>query len=299
MAIYRKIDTRIWNDAKFNALSPNGKLAFLFILTNPGMTAIGAMRATIEGLSAELRVPAEAFREVFGEAFEEALPEGRGNGHEKASGNLAIFDPKACCLYVPNFVKYQAAESPNVIKAWAKTLEYIPECRLKTIAVDGVKAYVEGLGKGFRIAFRKAFEEDLREDMGESVNSEQRAVSNPPTEGVHATGRMDSSQTVREPTIPVNRKRRSHKFPIPTDFEISDRVRRWAAENGYSQLDDHLDAFRRKCQARGYTYADWDAAFMEAVREDWASLRKSALNGKRVPPRDDFSCVDYGKGGRL
>ena len=67
MAIYRKIDTRIWNDAKFNALSPNGKLAFLFILTNPNMTALGAMRATIEGLSAELRIPAEAFREVFGE----------------------------------------------------------------------------------------------------------------------------------------------------------------------------------------------------------------------------------------
>ena len=68
MAIYRKIDTRIWNDAKFNALSPNGKLAFLFILTNPNMTALGAMRATVEGLSAELRIPAEAFLEVFGEA---------------------------------------------------------------------------------------------------------------------------------------------------------------------------------------------------------------------------------------
>ena len=179
MAIYRKIDTRIWNDAKFNALSPNGKLAFLFILTNPNMTALGAMRATIEGLSAELRIPAEAFLEVFGEA----LPEGCGKGSAKVASNLAIFDPEACCVYVPNFVKYQAAESPNVIKAWAKTLEYIPECRLKTFAVAGVKAYVEGLGEGFRRAFREAFEEALRkamrEGMGESVSSEQYAVSKP------------------------------------------------------------------------------------------------------------------------
>ena len=191
MAIYRKIDTRIWNDAKFNALSPNGKLAFLFILTNPNMTALGAMRATIEGLSAELRVPAEAFREVFGEAFRDALAEGCGKGYSKGAGSLAIFDPEACCVYVPNFVKYQAAESPNVIKAWAKTLEYIPECRLKTLAVTGVKAYVEGLGEGFRKAFREAFEEALRkamrEGMGESVSSKQRAVSKPPSQDGEST----------------------------------------------------------------------------------------------------------------
>lgn len=185
MAIYRKIDTRIWNDAKFNALSQNGKLAFLFILTNPNMTALGAMRATIEGLSAELRVPTEAFREVFGEA----LPEGRGKGYERVAASLAIFDPEACCLYVPNFVKYQAAESPNVIKAWAKTLEYIPECGLKTLAVAGVKTYVEGLGEGFRKAFREAFREAMREGMGESVSSEQYAVSkpNPPSQVVEVS----------------------------------------------------------------------------------------------------------------
>lgn len=188
MSIYRKIDTRIWNDAKFRSLSPNGKLAFLFILTNLNMTALGAMRATVEGLSAELRVPAEAFREVFGEAFQEGYAE----GSEKVVGNLVVFDPEACCLFVPNFVRYQAAESPNVIKAWAKTLEYIPECRLKTLAVSSVKAYVEGLGLGFRKAFAEAFGEALREGMGESVNSKQRAVITTPsqpkdsfTESVH------------------------------------------------------------------------------------------------------------------
>lgn len=195
MAIYRKIDTRIWNDAKFNALSPNGKLAFLFILTNPNMTALGAMRATVEGLSAELRVPAEAFQEVFGESFREVFPEGCGRGYEKVAGSLAIFDPKACCLYVPNFVRYQAAESPNVIKAWAKTLEYIPECGLKTLAVAGVKAYVEGKGKAFGKAFQEAFEKALPEDMGESVSSKQRAVSKPPSQDGEITLTTEIGET--------------------------------------------------------------------------------------------------------
>ena len=45
VARYRKIDPRVWNDEKFVSFSDDGKLAFLFVLTHPSMTAIGAMRA--------------------------------------------------------------------------------------------------------------------------------------------------------------------------------------------------------------------------------------------------------------
>jgi hypothetical protein len=62
---YRKIDPRIWNDAKFRELSDKGKLVFLFVLTHPCMTALGAMRGTMAGLAAELGWPAEAFQEAF------------------------------------------------------------------------------------------------------------------------------------------------------------------------------------------------------------------------------------------
>ena len=179
MALYRKIDVRIWNDSKFRALSPYGKLAFVFLLTHPNMTAIGAMRASVEGLSAELRVPSEAFWEVFVEASREALPE----RCRKGASSLAIFDPEACCVFIPNFVKYQSAESPNVVKAWARTLEYIPECSLKTLAIQGVQAFVEGMSEGFRKAFRETFGEVLGEDIQESVSSKQRAVRKHPSQG--------------------------------------------------------------------------------------------------------------------
>jgi len=69
MAHYRKVDVRIWNDAKFNSLSHLGKLAFLLLITHPNMTMLGAMRATPEGLSAELKSTPEAFREAFGEVL--------------------------------------------------------------------------------------------------------------------------------------------------------------------------------------------------------------------------------------
>lgn len=111
--------------------------------------------------------------------------------------------------------------------------------------------------------------------------------------GAHAT------QTVSEPSTTVNRVRGKRKTTIPADFEISERVKKWAAEKQFDQMTEHLEAFKRKCQAKGYTYADWDAAFMEAVREDWASLRKPPSSGKRTPQPENFSSRDYGKGGRL
>lgn len=143
MSYYRKIDVLIWNDTKFRALSHHGKLVFIMLITHPGMTSLGAMRATPEGLGAELKMHSEAFAEAFGEVLAQGL---------------ALHDEDASCIFIPNFVKYQAAESPNVIKAWAKQLEWIPECDLKDRAVASVQAYTEGLSEGFRIAFRVAFQ---------------------------------------------------------------------------------------------------------------------------------------------
>lgn len=73
--------------------------------------------------------------------------------------------------------------------------------------------------------------------------------------------------------VGVARKRRRAKTSIPENFGISDRVKEWAANKGHTRLDEHLDAFRRKAKAKDYQYADWDAAFMEAIREDWAKLK--------------------------
>jgi hypothetical protein len=158
MAHFRKIDVRIWNDARFNALSPLGKLAFLLLITHPAMTMLGAMRATTAGLAEELNVSQEAFRE----AFQEVLSKG-----------LAKVDPKASCIWLPNFLRYQSAESPNVLRSWVKQVEFIPECDLKTRAIAGLRDYAEASGE----AFRKAFSEAFPQGIPESVSSKQRAVS--------------------------------------------------------------------------------------------------------------------------
>lgn len=66
------------------------------------------------------------------------------------------------------------------------------------------------------------------------------------------------------------------KTTLPADFGISDRVKDWAGKKGYADIDAHLEYFKGKALAKGYTYADWDEGFMGAIREDWAKLRVPA-----------------------
>lgn len=153
MAHYRKIDVQIWNDARMAGLKPAAKLAFVFLITHPNMTSIGAMRATVQGLAAELGVSPKDFAEVFDKG-------------------MAKYDEKALCVFLPNFLKYQSAESPNVIKNWVKQIAYIPEGFLKDEAVSSLKAYVEGMREGFRKAFHEAF----RKEYPNTVSSKQLAV---------------------------------------------------------------------------------------------------------------------------
>jgi hypothetical protein len=83
-----------------------------------------------------------------------------------------------------------------------------------------------------------------------------------------------------QPTTPPKAK----KTQMPKDFGISARVRAWAKEKGFGQLEKHLESFRSKVAAKGYTYIDWDEGFMGAIREDWAKLRGRTANGSAPPP---------------
>lgn len=71
----------------------------------------------------------------------------------------------------------------------------------------------------------------------------------------------------------------ARSIPLPDDFAISPITEAWAAQNGYDQLPEHLEAFKGKAQAKGYRYVDWQAALKNAIREDWAGLRKTAAPG--------------------
>lgn len=74
------------------------------------------------------------------------------------------------------------------------------------------------------------------------------------------------------PPIRTEEKRTDRKTTIPSDFSISDQVRDWAQRNGHGSLNQHLDHFVDRAIAKGYKYVNWDSAFKEAVRKNWAGL---------------------------
>lgn len=71
----------------------------------------------------------------------------------------------------------------------------------------------------------------------------------------------------------------ARSIPLPDDFAISPATEAWAEQHGYDQLPEHLEAFKGKAQAKGYRYVDWQAALKNAIRDDWAGLRKQAAPG--------------------
>jgi hypothetical protein len=97
------------------------------------------------------------------------------------------------------------------------------------------------------------------------------------------------NRTIIEPTNKTKRDRtkKSAKTSLPENFAISDSVTAWYAKQEYPEpIASHFEAFVDKCQAKGYTYVNWDAAFQNAIREDWAGLRKNKTDRSTVKPHE-------------
>lgn len=192
MGRYRKIDTRVWNDEKFCALSDRAKLVFFMLMTHPSMTSMGAMRGTTAGLAEELHWGTEAFME----AFQEVLSKG-----------MAEYDPKACFIALPNFLKYNSPESPNVVKSWTAALDLLPECSLKTGVIARSKALLEGFGGAWAKASGR-----LREGFGKAMpNQEQEQEQDKSTPSL--TFRGPGGESPKSPLVQGATGKRSVGHP--------------------------------------------------------------------------------------
>jgi hypothetical protein len=243
---YRKVDVRIWNDERFRALSPHGQLVFLFLMTHPNMTVVGGMRASIAGLAEELRFSYEDFRE----AFQEVSAQGMVRREEGVP-----------LIWLPNFLKYNKPESPNVVKSWPAAFDLLPECAMKAQIYEALRVFAKGLTKAFKEAFAKAFPEAFAKSM---PNQEQEQEQEQDLKDIESPSpRVDDFLTV------WNRER--GPLAEVTDFSASRRamVQRRIAEG--LTLERFTEAVRRcantpflvGCNERG-----WKAKFDFLVQND-------------------------------
>ena len=162
MARYRKIDPRIWNDAKFMRIGPMGQMLFLYVLTHPNMTMLGMLRSTKEAIAFERGWDLSAFNQVF----ELALTLG-----------LLEYDPVGL-IACPNFLKYNEPESITVVKSWGKIQDFLPECDLYFKYLKRAKEYCQKRGEAFEKAFNEAFREakfEANTEPSDLFNAEARA----------------------------------------------------------------------------------------------------------------------------
>lgn len=175
MAKYRKVDPRIWNDRKFRPLSDDAKLVLFFLLTNPSLTAVGAMRGTIPGMAAEMAWDQKRFQKAFGEL---------------SKNGMANHDETACFVGLPNFLKYNRPDNPNQLKAWLGAWDMLPECPLKDQLFQRLRRLAEQLGEQFAKPFTELFEgglpngmanqeqeQELKQEVEECVSSETQSAS--------------------------------------------------------------------------------------------------------------------------
>lgn len=143
MARYAKIDRRTLNDAKYMNLSDDAQHIWLEILIHPSMTGFGAMRMTVSGLASEKGWPLDRYEAAFAEL--------------ETSG-MVKHDRRAAFMWLPNFLKYNAPESPNVVKSWKKLLDLLPECAMREDMLAKIKELIGQMSVSFVTAFQTVIE---------------------------------------------------------------------------------------------------------------------------------------------
>ena len=198
MGRYRKVEVRTWGDQGFCNLSPIppcGQGLWLFLITGPHTGPIpGLFRAGRASLAEELTWPLEAFDKAFQEVFQEGMVE---------------VDFKSRLVFIPKAISHNKPESPNVVKSWGSEFDLLPECDLKLIAYESLKAFVHGMGeaygKAFDMTFRKPSIKPSRKAM---PNQEQEQEQ----EQEHISSKLPAANSDTPAKISRPTKKSKNKF---------------------------------------------------------------------------------------
>lgn len=94
----------------------------------------------------------------------------------------------------------------------------------------------------------------------------------------HTTTTTTTTKNKDQKHSRINGKPRKLSLPASFEaFEPSERIKTYCAKRGETQLKAHMVYFVGYAKANGKQYADWDQALINAIRCDWAGIRKAGL----------------------
>lgn len=251
MSRYRKVDPRMWGDAKFRRLSHDAQRVWFYLLTGPETTSLpGIIVAGPAALAEAIGLEPKAFREAFGEVLFQGM---------------AKADTEARLVWLPNSARYNIPESPNVVRSWRSHWDNVPECPLKVEAFRELQAFCEALGEGFAKAFREGCaqpspNQEQEQEQEQEQNKREGPAATPPAapapvrfedsvEGrVWAAFRSERARVLggkRGPELKLTKTRLAHlraRAKDSTEAELLGAVRalwssEWHVANGQTDPD--------------------------------------------------------------
>ena len=270
MGRYRKIDPRIWNDAKFSSLSHEDQRAFLFILTHPNMTSIGALRSSVDGLGAELGREPEEFRK----GFQELLAKG-----------LIKVNQKACLIWAPNFLKYNVPENPNVVKGWLSALDFVPECPLLLEIFEKARRCADSMfdkpGKG-----SKPYDNPLK-SVCERLSKEFAEGARKSLAIQEQEQEQDKKEKVEKETAKPKAKREP-LVPFPDTLPAEWRQAALGVRSDVTPERVFLKLRGRYAATTSKkTMGNWRKIFLDWIGREYPETGKSLAAAKALPPHKD------------
>ena len=164
---YAQISVKIWYDKKFRELSNDAKLVYLYVIINPLSTNIGAMPATIEGMSASLGMDYTEFLSGINDAINSGMLE---------------FSDADMVLVIPNHFKHSPPGHANVVVSMIRKTIELPDSPLvdKQIMrlIDFMRSKPSIYNESFFVPFQ-TLEHLLTEPVKAHLNTPYRPHTDP------------------------------------------------------------------------------------------------------------------------
>lgn len=270
MRNYGNIHASFWTSKTIGALSDDGRMLAVYLLTSPHANMLGCFRLPTAYACEDIRWSPERLEKGF---------------EELSRNGFVTVNAESKWIVIEKFLKWNPFENPNVGKAAAKMYAQIPDdCGVKNVLADRLREFGKNLSKDFLDGLTPPSDtvssgknngidrvpEDPQEqyrnpEPNQNQNLNQNHSQNQ-NQQISPAEPGDASEAPKKP------RAASRKTPLPADFGISERVREWAAEKGHRQLERRHEHFVSTAKAKGYRYVDWDQAFMNAIRDDWARI---------------------------
>lgn len=143
---FRKVDSRLWDDAKFRRLTSDGRLLWLYLLTNPHAGSLGIYVISKATMADDLQWKLAKLERNLSEL----LAKGMAQYHEPTR-----------TLLLPNYLKYNSGFSNSASKAAAmRQLKSLPNSPLIQPFIDLAKLYLnvsESLAPVFAFALEDTY----------------------------------------------------------------------------------------------------------------------------------------------